>query len=43
MNLLSVEQIIEHNCFVGFDDSTCFVQDHRTSSHRGCDWDWPSP
>jgi hypothetical protein len=30
MNLLSVGQITDHNCFVGFDDSSCFVQDRRT-------------
>jgi hypothetical protein len=25
MDLLSVGQITDHNCFVGFDDSSCFV------------------
>jgi hypothetical protein len=30
MNLLSVGQITDHNCFVGFDDSSCFVQDRQT-------------
>jgi hypothetical protein len=30
MDLLSVGQITDHNCFVGFDDSSCFVQDRRT-------------
>ena len=25
MNLLSVGQITDHNCFVGFDDSLCFI------------------
>jgi hypothetical protein len=30
MNLLSVGQVTYHNCFVGFDDSSCFIQDHRT-------------
>jgi hypothetical protein len=25
-----VGQITNHNCFVGFDDSSCFVQDRRT-------------
>jgi hypothetical protein len=27
---LSVGHITDHNCFVGFDDSSYFVQDHRT-------------
>ena len=27
MNLLSVGQITNQNCFIGFDDSSCFVQD----------------
>jgi hypothetical protein len=35
MNLLSVGQITYHNCFVGFDDSSCFVQDRRTGSVIG--------
>ena len=30
MNLISVEQLADMNCFVGFDDSSCFVQDRRT-------------
>ena len=30
MNLLSVGQITDQNCFFGFDDSSCFVQDRRT-------------
>jgi hypothetical protein len=30
MDLLSVGQITDHNCFVGFDDSSCFVQDRHT-------------
>jgi hypothetical protein len=39
MNLLSVGQIADHNCFIGFDDSSCFVQDRQTgivigTSHR---------
>jgi hypothetical protein len=39
MDLLSVGQITNHNYFVGFDDSSCFVQDRRTEvvigiSHR---------
>jgi len=29
MNLLSVGQVTDHNCFVGFDDSSCFVQDRQ--------------
>jgi hypothetical protein len=29
MDLLSVGQITDHNCFVGFDDSSSFVQDLR--------------
>jgi hypothetical protein len=35
MNLLSVDQIIDHSCFVGFDDSSCLVQDHRTGDVIG--------
>jgi hypothetical protein len=35
MNPLSVGQITYHNCFVGFDDSSCFVQDHRTGAVIG--------
>jgi hypothetical protein len=35
MNLLSVGQITDHNCFVGFDDSSCFVQDHHTGTVIG--------
>ena len=31
MNLLSVGQIADMNCFVGFDDSSCFIQ-------WECDW-----
>ena len=27
MNLLSVGQIADMNCFVGFDESSCFIQD----------------
>ena len=30
MSLLSVGQITDQTCFVGFDDSSCFVQDRRT-------------
>jgi len=30
MNLLSVGQITDQNCFIGFYDSSCFVQDRRT-------------
>ena len=29
MNLLSVGQVTDQNCFVGFDDSSCFIQDRR--------------
>ena len=25
MNLLSVGQVIDNNCYVGFDDSSCFI------------------
>jgi hypothetical protein len=32
---LSVGQIIDYNCFVGFDDSSCFVQDRRTGDVFG--------
>jgi hypothetical protein len=34
MDLLSVGQITDHNCFVGFDGSSCFVQDRRTEVVR---------
>ena len=30
MNLISVEQLADMNCFVGFDDSSSFMQDRRT-------------
>jgi hypothetical protein len=35
MDLLLVGQITDHNCFVGFDDSSCFVQDLRTGEVIG--------
>jgi hypothetical protein len=35
MDLLSVGQITDHSCFVGFDDSSCFVQDHCTEDAIG--------
>jgi hypothetical protein len=35
LDLLSVSQITDHNCFVGFDDSSCFVQDRRTGDVIG--------
>jgi len=35
MNLLSVGQVTDHNCFVGFDDSSCFIQDRRTGAVIG--------
>jgi hypothetical protein len=35
MNLLSVGQITDQNCFVGFDDSSCFIQDRRTGAVIG--------
>jgi hypothetical protein len=35
MDLLSVGQIKDHNCFVGFDDSSCFVHDLRTGEVIG--------
>jgi len=35
MNLLSVGQLTDHNCFVGFDDSSCFIQDRRTGAVLG--------
>lgn len=42
MNLISVGQLIDMNYFVGFDDSSCFVQDCQTRAligtaccHRG--------
>jgi hypothetical protein len=30
MNLLSVGQITDQNCFVEFDDSSCFIQDRQS-------------
>jgi hypothetical protein len=35
MSLLSVGQIADHNCFVGFDDSSCFIQDRRIEAMIG--------
>ena len=35
MNLLSVGQIADMNCFVGFDDSSCFIQDRSSGSVIG--------
>ena len=35
MNLLSVGQLTDHNCFVGFNDSSCFIQDRRTGAVLG--------
>jgi hypothetical protein len=35
MNLLFVGQIADMNCFVGFDDSSCFIQDRSTGSVIG--------
>jgi hypothetical protein len=35
MDLLSVGQITDHNCFVGFDDSSCFVHDRHTEDVIG--------
>jgi hypothetical protein len=35
MDLLSVGQITDHNCFVGFDDSSCLVQDRHTGDVIG--------
>jgi hypothetical protein len=35
MNLLSVGLITDHNCFVGFNDSSCFVQVCRTGALIG--------
>ena len=35
MNLLSVGQLADHNCFVGFDDSSCFIHDRRTGTVLG--------
>jgi len=32
MNLLSVGQITDQNCFIGFDDSSCFIQDRRSGT-----------
>ena len=34
-NLLSVGQLADHNCFVEFDNSSCFIQDHRTGTVLG--------
>ena len=35
MNLLSVGQVTDHNCFVGFDDTSCFIQDRRNGNVIG--------
>jgi len=35
MNLLSVGQIADMNCFVGFDESSCFIQDRRNGKVIG--------
>ena len=35
VNLLSVGQIADHNCFIGFDDSSCFIQDRRSGTVIG--------
>uniref|UniRef100_A0A0A9EZ55 GAG-pre-integrase domain-containing protein n=1 Tax=Arundo donax TaxID=35708 RepID=A0A0A9EZ55_ARUDO len=35
MNLLSVGQVTDQNCFVGFDSSSCFVQDLRSGTVIG--------
>jgi hypothetical protein len=35
MNLLSVGQVTDQNYFVGFDDSSCFVQDRRNGKVIG--------
>jgi len=35
MNLLSVGQIADMNCFVGFDESSCFIQDRQTGNVIG--------
>jgi hypothetical protein len=35
MDLLLVGQITDHNCFVGFDDSSCFVHDRKTGDVIG--------
>jgi hypothetical protein len=35
MDLLSVGKITYHSCFVGFDDSSCFVQDRHTGDVIG--------
>jgi hypothetical protein len=35
MNLLSVGQIADHNCFIGFDDLSCFIQDRQSGTVIG--------
>jgi len=35
INLLSVVQITDQNCFIGFDYSSCFVQDRRSGTVIG--------
>jgi hypothetical protein len=35
MNLLSVGQVTNQNCFVGFDDSSCFIQDRHSGKVIG--------
>jgi hypothetical protein len=33
--LLSVGQVTDQNCFVGFDDSSCFIQDRHSGKVIG--------
>jgi hypothetical protein len=35
MNLMSISQLTDKNCFIGFDDTSCFVQDRRTQALLG--------
>jgi hypothetical protein len=35
MNLLSVGQIADHNCFIGFDDSSYFIHGRQSGTVIG--------
>jgi hypothetical protein len=51
MQLMSVGQITDHDCYIIFDPDFCYIQDHRTGhlvgtsprchdSQRLCEFDW---
>jgi hypothetical protein len=35
MNLISVGKLADLNCVIGFDDTSCFIQDRRTQDLLG--------